>query len=399
MPARFVMPALGFANGWSYWTVWALTFPAEMAGIASLMQYWVTVEECPSWVWSLVYMIPLVSLNLFAVTGYAEAEFGMCIVKIFAIVLFLLIGTFVWFGVGQGTGPLWFTNWNPAIVGDTSLIRFINIGSTFITAFFSYGGTELVGVTAGEAANPRLSVPRAINGTFYRIVIFYLLSLFLVGVLLAPDSEILQASSIKESPFVYAYNQAGIAFGADFMNFIIIVSASSAANSALYACARTLLRLSQEGNAPQIFAKVDRRGVPVNSVLLVAMFGHKTEELPYVAPFYPYADVLSLSIGSFVTVLMVFSAFFTNGEDSATFFNLQWWLDHSWIYFGAPLILALFLCHGIFKSGFSLVKYEDMDFETGRLIETAEQREENDRAHARPKNLKEWGQKIWFKLF
>ncbi|KAJ3073163.1 hypothetical protein HDU98_002135 [Podochytrium sp. JEL0797] len=450
-PSRFVTPALGFAGGWNYWIVWALTFPAEMAGIASLMSFWVPVSTCASWVWSLVYMVPLVAINLFAVTGFAEAEFVMCIVKITAIVIFLLIGTFVWFGVGQGTGPLWFKNWNPAIVGDTSLNRFMNIGSTFTTAFFSYGGTELVGLTAGEAANPRKSVPRAINGTFYRIIIFYLGSLFLVGVLLAPDSEILKAKSISQSPFVYAYTQAKINFGADFMNFVIIVSASSAANSALYACARTLLKLSADGSAPKLFAKVDRRGVPVNSVLVVAFFGlcavgaaylagpegsghvfdwlsgviscgilmnwqimsythlrfragyiaqgRKVEDLPYIAPFYPYADYLSLTIGTFVFCFMVISSFYTNGVATTDFFALQWFMDHSWMYFGAPLTISLFLGHGLLKSGFKLVRFEDMDFESGKLVETAEEKAENDRIHDKPKNIKEWGQRIWFKLF
>ncbi|KAI9342270.1 amino acid permease/ SLC12A domain-containing protein [Obelidium mucronatum] len=450
-PARFVTPALGFASGWNYWLVWALTFPAEFAGIAGLMSFWVSKEQVASWIWSLVYMAPIVGVNMFPVTGFAEVEFVLCIVKIFAIVLFLIIGTFVWFGVGQTTGPLGFRNWSPAIVGDSGLNRFLNIGRSFTTAFFSYGGTELVGLTAGEAANPRKSVPRAINGTFYRIIIFYLCSIFLVGVLLAPDSPILKAKSIKDSPFVYAYTQAGIKFGADFMNLVIIVAASSAANSALYACARTLMRLAQEGSAPRIFAKVDKRGVPVNSVILVALFGliavvvaysagkegtglvfdwlsgvisygimanwmimsythlrfrrgylaqgRKLEDLPYVAPFYPYADYLSLTIGSVVSVFLLVSAFYTNGVAQADFFTTQWFMDFSWTYCGVPLILTLFFAHGLLKSGFKFVSYEEMDFETGKLIETAEEKTENDRLHDKPKNLKEWGQRIWFKLF
>ncbi|KAJ3292087.1 hypothetical protein HDU79_001782 [Rhizoclosmatium sp. JEL0117] len=450
-PARFVTPALGFAGGWNYWLVWALTFPAEMAGIAGLMSFWVPTSTCASWVWSLVYLVPLVGLNLFSVTGFAEAEFFLCIVKIFAIVLFLLIGTFVWFGVGQNTGPLGFRNWSPAIVGDSDKQRFLNIGGSFTTAFFSYGGSELVGLTAGEAANPRKSVPRAINGTFWRILIFYILSIFLVGVLLAPDSPILRAKSISQSPFVYAYSQAGINWGADFMNVVIIVAASSAANSAVYACARTLMRLASEGSAPRFFAKVDKRGVPVNSVLLVAVFGlvavvaayasgpdgsahvfdwlsgviaygimmnwmimsfthlrfragylaqgRKIEDLPYVAPFYPYADYASLIIGTWITAFLFVSAFYTNGVDSAVFFDSQWWYDKSWTYFGIPLVFILFVAHGAFKSGFALVKYEDMDFETGKLVETPEQKAENDHLNEKPKNMKEWGQRLWYKLF
>ncbi|KAJ3069900.1 hypothetical protein HDU98_007050 [Podochytrium sp. JEL0797] len=414
------------------------------------MGYWVPTTQVASWIWSLVFMVPLVGVNLFNVTGFAETEFFLCIVKIIAIVMFLVIGVFVWFGVGQDTGFLGFKNWSPAVVGDSSLNRFLNIGGTFTTAFFSYGGTELVGLTAGEAANPRKSVPRAINGTFWRIIIFYLGSIFLVGVLLSPDSPILKAASIKESPFVYAYSSAGIKFGADFMNFVIIVSASSAANSSLYACARTLLRLAEEGSAPKFFAKIDKRGVPVNSVFIVGFFGlaavvaayasgpegsghvfdwlsgvisygimanwmimsythlrfrsgylaqgRKIEDLPYVAPFYPYADYLSLTIGAVVTSFMLVSAFY-NVNNLPNFFNLQWFMDKSWTYCGVPLTILLFIGHGTFKSGFKVVAFEDMDFETGRLIETEAEKEENAHIHDKPQNLKEWGKRVWFKLF
>ncbi|KAJ3231002.1 hypothetical protein HDU81_004083 [Chytriomyces hyalinus] len=450
-PARFVTPALGFAAGWNYWFTWALTFPCEFAGIASLMTYWIDTSRVASWVWSIVFMVPLVGINLVTVTGFAETEFALCIVKILAIVLFLIVAICVWFGAGSNQGPLWFRNWNPAIVGETSLDRFLNIGGSFTTAFFSFGGTELVGLTAGEATNPRKSVPRAINGTFYRIIIFYLGSIFMVGVLLSPTSPILKAKSIKESPFVYVYSQIGIQFGADMMNAVIIVAATSAANSALYACARTLLRLAEDGNAPRIFAKVDKRGVPVNAVFAVTFVGlvavagafgagkdgsaltfdwlsgvislgimtnwmimsfthlrfrygylaqgKRIEDLPYVAPFFPYADYLSLTIGFVVTIFMIVSAFYTKGIDAATWFSKAWFMDNSWTYFGVPMVIIAFVVHGSFVSGFRLVPYEDMDFETNRYVETEEEVAENEAMKEKPKNLREWAKKIWFKLF
>ncbi|KAJ3278635.1 hypothetical protein HDU79_001391, partial [Rhizoclosmatium sp. JEL0117] len=384
-PTRFVSPAFGFMSGWNYWINWVLTFPAEFQGIANLMQFWVPASKVAAWVWSLVFMVPIVGVNLFPVTGFAEVEFFLCIIKILAIVLFLCVGFFVWVGVGQGSqGFLAFKNWNPPVVGDNSLQMFLNIASSFTTAFYSYGGTELVGLTAGEAANPRKSVPRAINGTFWRIIIFYLGSILLVGVLLNPSDPILSSPDIKTSPFVYAYAQAGINWGADFMNFVIIVAASSAANSSVYACARTLLRLAEEGSAPKFFARVDRRGVPVNSVAAVTVVGlisvvaayasgpdgsvnvfnflsgvisygimlawmtmsythlrfrrgymlqgHKVEDLPYVAPFYPYSDYLSLTIGGAVTIFLFLSSLYPNGADPAVFFNLSWFMNNSWIY-------------------------------------------------------------------
>ncbi|KAJ3073647.1 hypothetical protein HDU98_000989 [Podochytrium sp. JEL0797] len=430
---------------------WVFTFPAELSGIASLMGFWISPSKCPSWVWSFVYLVPITVLNLFPVENFGEVEFVLSTIKVIAIVIFLCIAFCVWFGAGTGTGPLWFKNWNPPIQGDTSLQQFLNIAGAFTTAFFSYGGTELVGLTAGEAANPKKSVPRAINGTFYRILIFYLGAIFFVGVLLNPNDPILLGASIKTSPFVYVYSSIGIGFAADLMNAVIVVAATSAANSAVYACARTLMRLSEEGSAPKFFGKVDKRGVPVNSVLIVAIFGvvavvaayasgpdgsvnvfnwlsgvisygimaawiimsythlrfrkgyvsqgYKVEDLPYIQPFYPYSDYLSLTIGFFTSFCLLLSAFDTNGVDNADFFNINWFTGNSWTYCGIPITVCCYFGHAIFVSGFSQVKYENMDFETGKYIETAEEKAENDIVHVKPKNLKEWGSKMRSKLF
>ncbi|KAI8614940.1 amino acid permease/ SLC12A domain-containing protein [Chytriomyces sp. MP71] len=452
LPARFVSPALGFASGWNYWLNWALTFPAEMSGIASLMGYWVDPSRVASAVWSFIFMVPIIAVNCFPVTGFAETEFVLCIIKVLAIVIFLIVGILVWFGVGVGGGFKGFSNWNPAIVGDTSMNQFLNVGNGFTTAFFSYGGTELVGLTSGEAANPRKSVPRAINGTFYRIIIFYLGALFLVGVLLNPSDPILQAADIKTSPFVWVYNQVGIGAGADIMNFVIIVAASSAANSSIYACARTLMRLAEEGSAPRIFGRVDKRGVPIISVGVVGIVGliavviayasgssgsvdvfnflsgvisygilaawmimsfthlrfrrgylaqgRDIKDLPYVAPFFPYLNYLSLTIGTVVTIFMLISVFNTKGADAATFFNKDWFTNQSWVYIGFPGTFIMYLGYGLARpGGWKFVSYEDMDFETGKYVELQEELAEIAAVHEKPKSPREWAQRIWFKLF
>ncbi|KAJ3349586.1 hypothetical protein HDU83_000425 [Entophlyctis luteolus] len=438
LPARFLSPAFGFMSGYNYWMNWVLTFPAELTGIATLMSNWVPTTTVAGWVWSLVFMIPLVVLNCFPVTGFAEVEFVLCIIKIFAIVLFMIIALLLWFGVKSGYA-LGFSNWNPAIVGDTDFERFLNTSGAFTTAFFAYGGTELVALTSGEAANPRKAVPRAINGTFYRIIIFYLGSLFLVGVLLDADNA-------ANSPFVYAYQTVGISFGYHFMNAVAIVAAASAGNSSIYASARTLMRLAEDGLAPRFAGKVDNRGVPlfsvffstvVGAICIIAAYadgsgdvfnwlsnlisysimlcwvvmsyaqlrfrtgyvaqGYKLEDLPYRMPGYPYTNYVSLTIGFVVTVFMLLGAFYPTSDD---FFNHDWYINNSWVYAGIPLSLLLFFCYGLFvKGSMTLVRYEDMDFETGKFIESPEMKAENDLLKERPKNLKEWGQRIWFKLF
>ncbi|KAJ3063514.1 hypothetical protein HDU99_004803, partial [Rhizoclosmatium hyalinum] len=224
-PSRFVHKSLGFAMGWTYWITWVLTIAAEMAGIANLMQYWVASSTVQPWIWSLAYLAPIAIINLFPVNGFATLEFILCIIKILAIVLFLIIGVVVWFGANDSRQPLWFTNWKPAMKGDNSVDLFLRIAKNFATAFFAYGGTELVGLTAGEAINPRKSVPRAINGTFYRVLIFYLGALLVVGLILPPDSEFLMSADIAKSPFVYAFKTVSISFAPDLMNAIIIIAA------------------------------------------------------------------------------------------------------------------------------------------------------------------------------
>ncbi|KAJ3283812.1 hypothetical protein HDU79_008754 [Rhizoclosmatium sp. JEL0117] len=450
-PGRFVSPALGHASGWNYWLNWAVTIPTEMVAVAQFMLYW--PNALPNWAWSVIFYIPIAAVNLVTVLAFGEIEFVLSIVKIVAVVFFLIVGTFVWLGVGQGsTGPLWFKNYSPAIKGDDGFNRFLNIASGFTTAFFSYGGTELVGLTAAEADNPRKSVPRAINGTFYRILIFYIAAIFLVGVLLPPDSEVLDPYSgngIQQSPFVYVWTVIGIDGAGHLMNAVILIAALSTTNSGVYACSRTLLRLAEDGSAPKFFAKVDKRGIPVNATLLSLAFGvialianygdasgqvfnflsnlfpaiawiiisythlrfrrgyiaqgRRLEDLPYIAPYFPYLDFTSLTIGFAVIIYMFFSAFY-----QVSTFDVNWFTGYSWIYAGYPIVGFMFLVGGWlhghrngtgFWSGFKLIRYEDMDFETDRLVETPEQIAENAFIKEKPKSTKEWAKKIWYKLF
>ncbi|ORY36149.1 hypothetical protein BCR33DRAFT_742932 [Rhizoclosmatium globosum] len=445
LPSRFVSKALGFASGWNYWLNWALTIPAELSAIGQFMGYWIPSAVVPAWAWSAVYLVPLAGVNMIGVAGFGEAEFVLSIIKVIAVIVFLIVGICVWFGAGGG-GVLWFKNWNPSVIGDSSTDKFVNIAGAFVTAFFSYGGTELVGLTAGEAANPRKSVPRAINGTFYRVFLFYIGAIFIVGVLLPPNSEILNPSNAsRESPFVYVYNVVGISFGSHLMNAVVIIAALSAANSSIYATSRTLMRLAEEGSAPSVLGWVDSRGVPVFALLVSILFGalaviggyvagtsqvfnflsnfialcimaswmvmsythlrfrwgylaqgRRIEDLPYKAPFFPYADYLSLGIGSLVTSFMLFGAFFDATIDT------DWFMNNSWVYCGLPLMIGLYLIKGLElgpEEGFCLIPFHQMDFETSRLIETPEQIAENEVINRKPRNIREFVQRAAYKLF
>jgi lysine-specific permease len=177
---------------------------------------------------------------------------------------------------GGGSVPAYgFKNWNippgPIVNG------FYGIITVYSTAFFAYGGTELIGITAGEAENPRQSVPKAINGTFWRITIFYVLSIFILGLMIPHNDP--QLSLLNEShdgsltPFTLAFEKAGISYMAHVMNAVILIAAISAANSCLYATSRTMSALASENKAPQIFSYTTSWGVPLNSLLLSTSFG------------------------------------------------------------------------------------------------------------------------------
>ncbi|KAJ3068521.1 hypothetical protein HDU98_008314 [Podochytrium sp. JEL0797] len=205
----------------------------------------------------------------------------------------------------------------------------------------------------------------------------------------------------------------------------------SAANSSIYACSRTLMRLADEGSAPKVLGFVNKRGIPIFALLVSIVFGalavgggyaagtsrvfnflsnliaicimiawmvmnvthlrfrygflaqgRRLQDLPYVAPFFPYADLLSLTIGVVVTCFMLFGAF-------NSVFDLDWFMNNSWVYVSVPLCGMLFLSKACF-TGFKLVRYDEMDFETGRLVETAEEMEENAHIRHRPRNGKEF---------
>lgn len=161
----------------------------------------------------------ILALNLFSVKGYGEAEYWLSVIKVLAIVIFIFAGFFVVFRDNVG-----FSSWHhPDPLGGNGVF---SIFSVMVSACFAFGGTELVGITAGEAHNPRKSVPRAINGTFWRIAIFYILSVIVIGLLLPADIlvELKGASNLLKSPFVIGFKKAGIPSADSIMNFVAFVA-------------------------------------------------------------------------------------------------------------------------------------------------------------------------------
>ncbi|KAK9709066.1 hypothetical protein K7432_009269 [Basidiobolus ranarum] len=266
--ARFVDPAFGFALSWNYWYSWALTVAVELSAAGLIMQYW--LPNVPSWVWSACVLAIIVGINSISVKGYGETEYWFALIKVITVVVFIIVGIFVAAGVLGGV-KYGFSNYTrgeaPFVGGGLGVL------SVFLVAGFSFMGTELVGVAAGESENPEKNVPKAIKQVFWRILLFYIGAIFIIGLLVPYDDPNLVADSVQTSPFTLGFKLAGLGPAPDIMNAIILITVLSAGNSALYACTRTLWMMGNSNMAPKIFGRVNSRGIPMYAMLLTAIIG------------------------------------------------------------------------------------------------------------------------------
>lgn len=263
--ARYVDPALGFSMGWNYWFNWAITVAVDISTAALLIQYW--LPKSPGWIWSLLVLIVIFLINALTVSTFGETEYWLSIIKVTTVIIFLIIGFAMIFGImnGPAVGLKNFTYKKAPFVGGIPAI--INV---FLIAGFSFQGTELIGVTAGESEDPKKAVPKAINDVFWRILLFYILSIFIIAALIPYTSpNLLSAANgnIAVSPFTLVFKRAGLAFAASFMNAVVLTSVLSSANSGAYASTRMLYSLAQDKYAPKIFAKTTKNGIPFYALL------------------------------------------------------------------------------------------------------------------------------------
>jgi lysine-specific permease len=269
--SRFVDPAFGFALGWNYWYNWAITIAAELSAGTILMKYW--FPDSPSFLWSAIFLVLMFGLNYLSVRGYGESEYWFSMIKVTTVILFIIIGFLLVLGVftGESVG---FSN---LTVGEAPFRGgLLAIFGVFMAAGFSFQGTELVGVAAGESENPRNNVPRAIKQIFWRILLFYILGLLVIGLLIPYTNESLIGGgleNISKSPFTIVFEKAGLAVAAAFMNAVILTAVLSAGNSGMYASTRVLWVLAQEGKAPRFLKKINQRGVPINALIVTASVG------------------------------------------------------------------------------------------------------------------------------
>ncbi|MBM7051131.1 amino acid permease [Rothia sp. ZJ932] len=268
---RYVSPSFGFAMGWNYWFNWAITLAAELVAAGIIMAFW--FPNVPGWIWAGVFLVVLTALNALSARAYGEGEFWLATIKVVTVIVFLIAGVAMIFGIfgGHGEG---FAHWSE---GDAPFVGgWLSIISIFMVAGFSFQGTEMIGVAAGEAENPRRDVPKAIKSVFWRIMLFYIGAIFIIGTLVVyTDPNLLRsdATDIAYSPFTMVFERAGLAFAAGLMNTVILTAILSAGNSGLYVSSRMLYGLAKEGQAPKIFARVNKAGVPIPALLMTAAIG------------------------------------------------------------------------------------------------------------------------------
>ena len=266
--ARFVDPSWGFVLGILYACSWLVSFPSELIACALTIGYWNT-SISPA-VWVAIFWVAIVSINFFGVRGYGEAEFVMSMIKVIAVVGFIICGIAIICGAGdQGYigGRYWH---NPGSFNH----GFKGVCSVFISAAFSFGGCELVALAAAETVNPRKSLPKATKQVFWRIFIFYILTAIVTGSLVSyKDEKLLSNDDVTASPFVIAIQNGGIKVLPSIMNAVILIAVVSVGNSSVYGCSRTLASLAVQGLLPSAFGYIDRSGRPLIAILFTNAFG------------------------------------------------------------------------------------------------------------------------------
>ncbi|KAG4420133.1 Amino-acid permease inda1 [Cadophora malorum] len=270
---RFIDPSWGFAMGWNYVFQWLIVLPLELTVAGLVTQYWDGAKDVSINVWIAVFWIFIIGINIFGALGFAEEEFWSSCLKLITIITFMVIALVLVLGGGP-SGGRYDEYWGARTWYEPGAFQngFRGFCAVFVTAAFSFAGTELVGLAAAESANPAKALPSAIKQVFWRITLFYILGLFFVGLLVAADDPRLigATNAYKDgaSMFVLAAKYAALTGYDHYLNIVIMVSVLSIGASCVYGGSRTLTALAQQGYAPKIFTYVDKSGRPLPSVLI-----------------------------------------------------------------------------------------------------------------------------------
>ncbi|WP_216900818.1 amino acid permease [Nocardia alni] len=299
---EFYGEKVAFATGWMYFFHWCMTGIVDITAIATYVHYWGLTSAVPQWVIALVALVLVVGFNLVSVRWFGELEFWAALIKVAALVIFLIVGSIILGGrfsiQGQETGfGLLSDNGGLFPVGALPLVT-VTTG-----VVFAYAAVELVGTAAGEAKHPEKVMPRAINAVIARIALFYVGSLALLGLLL-PYSDF----GGEESPFVTFFSKLGVHGAGTIMNLIVLTAAFSSLNAGLYSTGRILRSMSVNGSAPALGARMSRSGVPYVGILATGAIALIGVGLNAVVPDKAFEIVLNMAALGTITAWFVIVA-------------------------------------------------------------------------------------------
>jgi AAT family amino acid transporter len=325
----YIGPLAGYMVGWGYWTYWIVVGIAEVTAVGIYMGIW--FPETPQWIWALSSILMMGLINLITVKVFGEFEFWFALIKVVAIVAMIALGgSVIFFG---------FTNdWNP--IGLSNLWRhggfFPNGISGMLLSLqmvlFAYVGIEMIGLSAGEAENPRKTIPMAIDSLAWRILIFYM-GAILVILAIFPWNEVGQ----QGSPFVVMFERIGLREAAGIINFVVITAALSSCNAGIFSGGRLLYALSVNSYAPSPFAKLSKYGVPHRAVMATVVVCMTGVVLNYFVPDkafqYIMAAVTFVGLMVWIAILITqiqFRRSLTQAQVAELAYRTPWWPYSSW---------------------------------------------------------------------
>ena len=291
----------GFVIRYTYWAVQCIAIGGEAVAIAIYCQWW--FPNTPKWMWTVAFSVALVYVNARSVGSFGTFEYWFAMIKVVAIILFIVFGAAVLFGIGPSPA-IGLTNYTA--YGGFLPTGLKGVWMAMVFVIFSYIGTEVVAVTAGEARDPTEAIPKAMRSMVSRLILFYIGAIVvLLGIV--PWNQIQPGADVTASPFVRVFQLIGIPSAAHLVNFVVITAAASSMNCNLYLTSRTMFSLSRGGYAPAIFGHVSKRGTPINA-LLISAAGLAIASV--VALFYPdsaYVYLFGVSLfGGLFVWLMIF---------------------------------------------------------------------------------------------
>lgn len=286
---EFFGEKLAFVAGWMYVLNWSMTGIVDTTAIAHYCHYWKAFHVVPQWSLALIALILVLSMNLISVKAFGELEFWASLIKVLALVTFLVIGTVFLVGRfkvdGHDTGPGLWDSHNGLL--PAGLLPLVLVTSGVV---FAYAAIELVGIAAGETANPEKIMPRAINSVVFRIAVFYIGSTILLGLLLPYT-----AYRDHVSPFVTFFSKIGFSGAGSVMNVVVLTAALSSLNAGLYSTGRILRSMAINGSGPKFTAPMSKNGVPYGGILLTSAVGLLGIVLNAVKPSQAFEIVLHIA--------------------------------------------------------------------------------------------------------